>query len=332
MTKKLFFNFYGVEVVVETLWQEIADRLDKDFSLYSCEGAKGPALSVQIDQTAISSTENAKYQYRSSKVSFYEDQGKRHCRYLDKVESEICFHTGEAKVRGLDLNSVHEVSYLLILSRVGKALDTLGMHRLHAAAFIKDEVLFLALFPSGGGKSTLISSLMEDKSFKLYSDDSPLIDSEGKVHPFAIRIGFERGSVPESLINHPYYLLKRFRYGEKALFSLRDLDWSVGGKYKEVVLLSGLRGSSASFNKNLGLSQLSHVFNEGVIGFGLPILYEYFWEYGHRDFFRKVQIVIARVLTFMKFWFKANKYEVTLTSDFNENKNLIQKLVKAVRN
>lgn len=332
MSKKLFFNFYGVGVEVTSSWDEPLNRLAKDFSFFTCEEVSTLELNLCIVEDEEVFDRNTQYTYKSSKVAFYERDGERVCNYHNKIQSRINFENGNALVKGKDINGVHEVSYLLILSRVGKALDQLGFHRLHAGAFEKDNILFLALFPSGGGKSTLISTVMKDRSYHFFSDDSPLIKSDYTVVPFPIRIGFEENAIPKDLENIPSYSLKRFRYGMKNLFSLEDLNWPVGSSYQKVILISGSRGERASYAQTFGLSHLFHILKEGVIGVGLPILYEYFWEYGSKDFMVKMRITLKRMKTLIGLWLKAKKYQVTLESDLDKNKLMLENLIKEERN
>lgn len=335
MSKKLFFNFYGVKVEVSSSWDEILERLEKDFSYFVTEANKLESsnieLNLEIKREKLVTQESRKFSYKSSKVSFYEEDGERRCDYFNKVRSGINFKNHTAWIKGEDHHSVHEVGYLMILSRVGKALDLKGIHRLHAGAFEKDGVLFLALLPSGGGKSTLLSSIMKGDDFNFFSDDSPLIKSSSTILPFPIRVGFSEGSTPNELEGVPSYPLKRFRFGIKNLFSLKDLNWPVGSDYKSIVLISGKRGEKADFHNVLGLSHLIHMIKEGVIGFGLPILYEYFWEYGCGDFWIKTKIALSRMRVMFGLWLKAKKYQVTLESDLDKNKIMLESLVKEER-
>lgn len=336
MSKKLFFNFYGIGVEVSSSWDEVLGRLKRDFSYFLKEDIKEGTfpieLRLEISKKCITPKDTKEFHYKSSKVSFYEKTGQRYCNYFNKVESEINFKDHTALIRGEDLHAIHEVSYLMILSRVGKALDQMGVHRLHAGAFEKDGVLFLALFSSGGGKSTLLNSIMAGDGYTFFSDDSPLVSEDGKVLPFPIRIGFSEGSVPEALREVPSYTLKRFRYGAKILFGLNDLNWPIGSDYKKIILISGQKGNVASYRKEFGLWHLFHIIKEGVIGIGLPILYEYFWEYGIGDFWVKTKIAIKRFRTLFYLWLKAKKYQVTLESDLDKNKIMIENLIKEERN
>ncbi len=330
IVKKHFFNFYGYIVEIETDWTEISSRLCQDFSFFKVSTEDSVQLSIQIKQAPLSLKEpEARYCYVSEKVSFYNNGKSRYCNYHEKVETLGDFNINKFIVQGEDLHGVHEVSYLLILSRVGKALDKKGLHRLHSVGFIFKETLFLGLFSSGVGKTTLLSHIMQKPGFSMMSDDSPLISNDGGVSPFPIRLGFNKdGHIPTCFKDKKYYELERFRYGTKRLYSLDELNYSINGTYKKIVLLSGRQGSDTEVESSLGLSHAIHIFREGVVGVGLPILFEYFWESGFEDLITKLKIATMRISAFIKLWINAKKYKITLSSDHDKNYELIKELAK----
>jgi len=54
-------------------------------------------------------------------------------------------------------------------------------------------------------------------------------------------------------------------------------------------------GAKVSVKKCSKLRVFCLLFKPMVIGVGLPILAEYFWEFGLRDFFTKTQIALSRI-------------------------------------
>ncbi|MCR9205214.1 MAG: hypothetical protein NXH75_11585, partial [Halobacteriovoraceae bacterium] len=77
--------------------------------------------------------------------------------------------------------------------------------------------------------------------------------------------------------------------------------------------------------EEFGLLHLRHLIKEGVIGFGLPMLFEYFWEPGWKDFFRKTAIFFSRLGAVIRLWLKAKKYKVVLTNNPDVNVELLSK-------
>lgn len=328
MEKITNFNFYGVRVLVKTQWEELSQRLRDDFSFFLVnsknngeeKGSDG-CLSLEINQGGhldefISGKKLTSY---GNKVKFYTKNSTRTCSYPSGAYSQINFKTNEALIEASELHAAHELAYLLILSRVGKLLDLKGLHRLHGAAFVIEHRLCVLAFSSGIGKSTLLAHVIDDQkdqqegSFSLYSDDSPLVDRKGRVYPFPLRLGFESSSgLPEFFQNKPSYKLRRHHYGEKVLFSIESLPLTFKDGYEESFLVLGNRGKASSVRKISSFGVSRQLFMEGVVGFGLPILFEYFWEPGVKDFFRKTYIALSRALSLMTFTLKAQKYRLTL--------------------
>lgn len=326
--RDIFFNFQGFRVKVSSSFEDVLIKLEKDFYLFRTQEGSGFDLYLEIRKEKISEEIEISWDRVTSKVRYYQNGAQRFCYYDDKVRSEINFDTEEAKVIGIDENLVHEISYLLILTRVGKKLDLKRFHRIHAFGLTVNNTLLLGLLPSGAGKTTFLSQFIADDLGGIVSDDSPLIDSQGDVHPFLIRIGFEEnGKVPRKWSDKPFYFLERRHFGLKKLLSFEDISFRPGGNYERVFLLrvSKKRGERVRVKEEFGLLHLKHLFKEGVIGIGLPMLYEYFWETGWKDFLIKTSIFFGRLGAFLRLWLKAKKYKVVLTNNPEQNGILLVK-------
>ena len=92
-------------------------------------------------------------------------------------------------IQGEDAAIVHEAAYLFLLSRIGEHLDALRLPRLHALGLTGRQGAVAVMLPSGGGKSTLALHALEEGRVRLLSEDSPLLDRRGRLHPFPLRIG-----------------------------------------------------------------------------------------------------------------------------------------------
>ena len=92
-------------------------------------------------------------------------------------------------VQGEERHLVHEAAYQYLLSRIGEHLDLKRRPRLHALGLVGGQGAVAVMLPSGGGKSTLALRALEAPGVKLLSEDTPLIDRRGRLHPFPLRIG-----------------------------------------------------------------------------------------------------------------------------------------------
>src|SRR5690606_31232405 len=96
-----------------------------------------------------------------------------------------------------DEDVLYERMYLMIQSRIGRFLDSIGLHRVHGLGFSYKEKAYLFLMPSGGGKSTLALGLLEQDDIKIFSVDTPLIDWRAQMSAFPLRISVKFGEIPK---------------------------------------------------------------------------------------------------------------------------------------
>src|SRR5687767_8997204 len=110
--------------------------------------------------------------------------------YRGRAVSVLDRRANRLTVTGDDEHLVHEAAYHFVLSRAGEHLDRIGRPRLHALALCaRGGGAVAVLLPSGGGKSTLALQGLRTPGVRLLSEDSPLMDRHGRLHPFPLRIG-----------------------------------------------------------------------------------------------------------------------------------------------
>lgn len=329
--REVFFNFQGVRVKVRSSFNEVLDKLESDFYTFQASEISETDIFLEIEKDTVTVQSEIIWDRVSRKVRYYQEGSERISFYEGKVKTLINFDTDRAKIFGLDENLVHEIAYLLVLTRVGKKLDIKRLHRIHAFGITINETLVLGLFPSGSGKTTILSHFLAKEIGGVISDDSPLVDSQGEVHSFLVRLGFEeKGVVPDEWKNKPFYFLERRHFGLKKLLSFRDITYKENEKHQRVILLrvSKKRGEKVSIREEFGFFHLKHLFKEGVVGFGLPMLFEYFWEPGWKDFLRKTAIFFSRLGATLRLWLKAKSYKVVLTNNPAINVELLSKEIE----
>ena len=99
-------------------------------------------------------------------------------------------------VRGDDELAVHEAIHYFLLGRAGEHLDRSGLVRLHGLGLAGDQGGVLVLLPSSGGKSTLALQLLGQSDGRLLSEDSPVLDRHGLLHPFPLRLAVGEATSP----------------------------------------------------------------------------------------------------------------------------------------
>src|SRR5690606_27022101 len=113
----------------------------------------------------------------------------------------------------------------------------------------------------------------------------------GKLLPFPLRLGVDSLAPEVGLKNESEYTytLQRGFYGEKKLVSLEGLPHEIGRVGEHQVLFVGRRapGMRPQLHRVSRVSMIKPLLYNMVIGVGLPMVMEYFWQNGFKDFVRK---------------------------------------------
>ncbi len=307
--QRILINISGELVVVESDWSAILDILRKDFWSFLVADAS-TSLEKNVEISIFQTGQKPVFPevvstFQTQNAITYDLNSKRYCDYYDQAYTIIDFETNQAQIYGESFEVIHEIVYLLILSRVGKKLDLRGLHKLHAFAVSFQDLAFVCMMPSKGGKSTLLAELLKHPQVKMISDDIPLIDSFGCVHTFALKLGLNK--IPDNLKienrEENIYSMKRSLYGEKTLICTRGLEGKVEGSsrvFRNVILAEAFRFNSESSKiiPSPWFKTLKGLFKHGVIGIGSPMVIEYFWQSGLSDFLVKTRIFILRCMAF----------------------------------
>ena len=254
----------------------------------------------------------------------YEDGHTRFNDYYGKALTIYDYRDERAQIYAPSLEKLHELTYLIVLSRVGKKLDMAGLHKLHAFGIVKNSKALLGVMPMKGGKSTHFLQFIKDESVGILSDDTPLVNRWGKVYPFPVRIGLEEGA--KHSLKGAIYSLDREFYGKKILISLEGLPNPIGGEYDQIILFRGIRynGNKCVVKATCRWFLLGALIKYQVIGIGLPMILEYFWERGMRDFFRKSYIAGSRFVSSILLLWRSQTYTVFLGHDPKENARVMR--------
>jgi len=259
----------------------------------------------------------------------YEIGRVKHVYYSFDDYVRYDYQRNVAAVYSEDLNRLHELVYVLLLSKIGELMEEIGFHRIHALGFSYQEKGVLFIAPLGGGKTTLALSLLKSFPIRLLSDDTPLLDSQCNLHPFPLRIGVranERIPLPNDNPSVRYF--KRRRFGEKVLI---DIDFFKEKIKKNPVRLccvfigeiANSRKEKCSIRETNRLMLLHALINNLLLGLGTAQVKEYFIKRSFSDFCKKINIVCKRFCLCLKIILKYRPFIVTLGNDSYGNTSII---------
>ena len=319
-----YFDFYGVRVKVESKIQSLIDGLGRDFEYFKCEGGK-PKIQIECIFEKIPENDcegyvsrgygKEKIIYSKNKTKIVDYRGEAHTLY--DYDSEI----GKIYSKNMDLN--YEITYLLLLSRVGEYLDLGGMHRVHGFGISKNKNSILCLLPEGGGKTTTFLDIIKTRGYGMYSDDTPLLKN-GVIYPFPSRISLcinDSEKIPEK---YKRKFIRKNR-SEKILVDLKFFNPIISKPEKVRHIIVGVR----TLSKKSGVYSVSRLrsftplMRDLVFGLGIPQLIEYFLRYSVDDYLRKTGIFISRLNEAFHLMCNSKTYIFEMGTDKVENSKKI---------
>lgn len=331
------FNFLGLKCLIESDEASIISKIEKDFSNFKSAPFKKSEVDYYFRHQNISppfdKIPNFKEVYRSKNSITYEENGVRFNNYHGKLLSIYDYKKEICSLYSTNLEKTHEVIYLLIHSRVGKKLDLLGLHRIHAMGVRKNDSNLIVMMSSGVGKSTLLENLLSlDLGIEFLSDDCPLVDDNGVLYPFPIRLGANNSESFKKLAKERdcFYMMDREFYGKKYLLDSKCLNNKIGkSSVRKNFLFHGIRlgKEECRIEKSSKLKTLLQLQKHMVVGVGLPMILEYWWELGVEDFVRKAVIGIKRFFSAIVLVLKSDCFEIELGNDPEKNARTLIKFL-----
>ena len=329
------FNFYGFKIQVQTESIVIEQKLKVDFNYFVQDFIEKPNLNITIELKEDLSNcvpENLVATKQSFNSISYDVGAVRYNDYYGEVVTKFDYQNETCTVYGLDEGRIHEVVYLVILSRQGKWFDRNGMHKIHAMGVSKDNRNMLLMLPMKGGKTTTFTKFLEDESYQIISDDSPVIKLNGDIKLFPIRLGVEQVPRYENLLNSiPSEFkseLSRKQYGTKNLVDLTYYKSRLQSIGERNILVQGIRSNSKKFEiKKINKFQMfQHLITNMIVGIGLPMIIEYFLESSLRDKVVNLKILISRTIAAVNLLMSSDCYLAYLGTDIDANVRGLKKL------
>lgn len=309
--------------------QEFINRLQKDFKSFVVSDLK------KVDFTFDARLGNIPYDrlpdLKSSSQSFnsitYDDGEIRYNDYYKEALTIYDYKNEKCELFSEKLDRLHEITYLVILSRTGKLMDTNGFYKVHACGVKKNNVSVVTMLPMKGGKTTLFTNLIKDKSVEIISDDTPIVDRNGNIHSYPLRIGLENlDQFPEE-IKTKAYTIDRKQYGKKFLISTEDLGNSVAAQSTgRIVLINGIRCSNRDCElvKISTIRMFTFLCTHMIVGLGLPMIIEYFLRPSISDWILNLKIGFGRTFAALRLAMKAENYLCYMGENPELNAEMIQ--------
>lgn len=347
MENRLYFNFYGVTLLVECAGEETRENIRRDFSYFLKESQslkreafkKGTVpffspnahikISIYCERPPFERVPSLKASLYNPDSISYDDGQIRWVDHQGKGLTIYDYKNESGQIYAEDRRLLHELSYLLIHSRVGELLDKRGIHRIHALGICLKEKGVLCLLPQGAGKTTLALDLLKSDDIKLLSDDTTLMKRDGELLAFPLRIG-----VPaDSVLDIPAEYLRSFqrrKYGSKTLIDIDYFKDKIVSFAKPSIILIGERvfSDEAKIIKTSKIKAIGPIVRDAVIGLGIAQMVEYFLRLNVRDIFGKINILLSRLLVNLKVLLRCKTYRFLVGRNRAKNADVLDSFLE----
>lgn len=293
-----------------------ADRPDVTLTLSLGALPETPSLPVEkiLETCLISRLGKRKYVDYFGEALTVVDDGARHISITSPSEERL-----------------FELAYLSIHSRAGDLLDEAGFSRVHAVAISYQGKNALVMLPSKGGKSTLLTHLLENPGVKIIADDMPLVDRLGRILPFPGKISMTEKPESGVLAGLSWGIFLRAHYPPKWTASLKDLPERIESapEKNRVLLLNGVRltHGESLIVPTLKSRMLRPLLGHMVLGLGLPQIIEIFLEFELRDALKLAKHALLRSWCAIMLLRNSETFTFYLGHDKAYNAQLLLKLI-----
>lgn len=322
------FDFHGISVRLEVDDETVSERLCGDFQFFRSSSLV-PRMSFKVVVGRPPPTPGRPSLRRPGYRAF--DRGTR--RFIDYL-GEACATWDYERLEGLIVGATpelaREAAHLAVLSRVGEALDRRGLHRVHALGVSLGDRAALLLLESGGGKSVLAMEALRGTALQLLSDDTPLIDAQGGVLPFPLRIGLlsqdDTRGVPGGCLGE----FPRRGRPTKTTVSLEFFARRISKPASAVALLLGRRrpGPPLPARQALRPRALGALLDSMVVGRGVAQMSEYVLraEKGHLRAW--AGIAAARLRAALSVSWRVPAHDFFLSGDASADARRLERFLK----
>jgi hypothetical protein len=328
----VYFDVHGLSIAVSGDWPEILEALRLDFAWFHAAPGGSPDVEVAIERRApdFDVFGDVPASFVTPRNVVFQQDDRTIVDYFGRAVSVLDRGTGRLRVQGDDAALVHEAAYHYLVSRLGEYFDAVGKPRLHALGLVGREGAVAIMLPSGGGKSTLALRALREDGVKLLSEDSPLIDARGRLHPFPLRIGInatDAATLPEGQVRriermefHPKYALELEAFAERIEAAPQPLRHLVVGRRT--------LGRNAKLEPLPRRSAFGTLFREAVVGVGLYQGMEFVLQRGARDVAGMAGIATTRSLHCLSGLARASTWRLTIGRDHERNWEALQPLLR----
>lgn len=332
----VYLDIYGLRFSLNGDWPEVLESVRLDFAWFEQHHPVRAELEVLIEERSpdFDALGELVASFVTPRNVVYQDSGRTIVDYFGRAVSVFDRRDGNLVVQGVDAHLVHEAVYHFLLSSVGSHLDAHGLPRLHALGLAGAQGGVAVMLPSGGGKSMLTLRSLEADGVKLLSDDTPLLDRQGRLYPFPLRIGVNPTDASSLPAGSRVRLIERMEFHPKLVVDLdpfSDRIQATPVPLRHLVIGRRSLGHDARLESLPRRGALGTLLRELVVGVGVLQGIEFVLQRGLRDVLRQSRPALTRSVCCAAALGKAHVWRLTLGRDHERNWEALQPLLSRPR-
>lgn len=301
MSADVTLDVYGLGVRISSDWAEVVENLRLDFAWFERgKGAAPSGVDVHVERGApdFDRFGDIAAAFVTPRNVVYQENGRTIVDYFGRAVSVYDRSADSIVVRGDEQHLVHEAAYQFVVSAVGRHLESRWLPRLHALGVAGAHGGVAVMLPSGGGKSTLALRALRTDGVKLLSEDTPLLDRRGNLHPFPLRIGINATDA-ERLPSANVRRIERMEFHPKLVLEVgafADRIQQTPVPLRHLVLGRRTLGRDARLEPVSRRAALGPLVREFVVGVGVYQGMEFVLQRGLRDVMLNPRPAVVRAV------------------------------------
>jgi hypothetical protein len=325
-------DVYGPRVRIASDWAEVVEGLRLDFVWFERPaGTASEEIDGPSNTAPLTSSASASCPPRSSRraTSSTRRSTQTIVDYFGRAVSVYDRNSGSVVVQGEEPHLVHEAAYHFLLSSIGRHLEARWLPRLHALGIVGAQGGVAVMLPSGGGKSTLALRSLGADGVKLLSEDTPLLDRRGRLHPFPLRIGVnatDAAALPSDKVRR----IERMEFHPKLVLEVAafaDRIQATPVPLRHLVLGRRTLGQEARLEPVARRAAVGPLVRELVVGVGVYQGMEFVLQRGLRDVLRSPKPAVVRSVCCAVALRTPNIWRLTVGRDQDRNWETLQRLL-----
>ena len=330
---RAWIDVLGLRAAIAGDWPEVVESIRRDFAWFESSDPGPSRLEVRLERRSpdFAAFGEVVASFVTPRNVVYQQGPMTIIDYFGRALSILDRERGVLVVQGTDAHLVHEAAYLFLLSSIGEHLDRRRTPRLHALGLHGAQGAVAVMLPSGGGKSTLALRALRADGVRIYSEDSPLIDRRGRLHPFPLRVGINESDAPELPPEH-VRRIERMEFHPKLLLDVEAFQDRVErrpSRLRHLVVGRRSLGIEPRLERAPRARAVGPLLREAVVGVGLYQGMEFVLQRGMRDTVGQAGAAATRAACCAAALARAQVWELTLGRDHDRNWEALLPLLEA---